>query len=123
MSATMFRATLVVVVVLGLAALAVMFIPTERAGSDCGTWPAPEYSDARIAELAESYAGVDVESLEALGEGDVVAGLAADARGVAVAKIACDEALSTRRNLTLGLLAGLVVVPAVAVFVGRAKRD
>jgi hypothetical protein len=123
MSERTFRATLVAVVVLGVFALAAMFLPTEKAGADCGTWPAPEYSDAKMAELAESYAGLDVESMTALGMGADVAALGANARAIATAKAACDDALSTRRNLTFGLLAGVALVPAGVVFVGRTKRD
>lgn len=123
MTATMFRAAIVTAVVFAIAALAVMFMPTEKAGADCGTWPAPEFSDARMAKLADSYDDLDLEAMRTLGMGDDAAELEAGGRSIVAAKIACDDALSARRNATLGLLAGLLIVPGGMVFVSRAKND
>lgn len=117
------RLTVVGMVVLALAGLFATFAPTEKAGADCGTWVSPAYTDEDMAELGEAYDDLDTTAMIELGMGDDVAELAADARGIAAAKIACDDALSTRRNISVALFGALVLLPILTMFLGGREPE
>lgn len=112
------RLTIVGMVVLLLTGLFALYAPTEKMGADCGTWASPELSDARMADLERRYDSLDTDAMIELGMGDDVTELAGQRGYIAAAKVACDDALSTRRNVTVGLFGGAVLLPLLVMFVG-----
>ena len=87
-----------------LAALATTFVPTAAGGFDCGTWP----SAANLVTYDGSY-----EPLEGLDVSEAVAESPLDA---------CDQKLSTRRVVSLALLAVSAVCGAYAGFLMWRRR-
>lgn len=93
-----------------LGAVLVTLTPATANGAQCGRWPAPEWSDARVTEL--------VSRAENLGpEGYAIA-----AR-VSRTAAGCRDELAGRRNLA-GVSAGVAGIgPAVVIFLAGARRQ
>lgn len=98
------------------AALAV-FLPTSPEGAVCGTWVAPEWGDEETQELLEKNQEL-AKYDELLGDN----GSAGRAVAIAESKRLCDDALGTRRTVSIALLILGVVGPALVLFVGRRPR-
>lgn len=113
------RIAVVIAATFLLAAAAATFLPTEPSGVEgCGSWVAPELSDDEYDGMIEDYSGM-YDDASRLGMGGDVYGGAAN---LARMKRACDDALATRRTLTIFLLGGAILVPAGVLFVGK-RRD
>jgi hypothetical protein len=113
------RIAVVLGIALLLAAVAATFLPTEPDGVEgCGSWVAPGISDGEYEDLIAEYGDL-YDDAEALGVESRVYGGAAN---LANAKRSCDDALGTRRTVSLLLLGGAVLVPAGVLFVGRRRE-
>jgi len=94
------------------------FLPTSPQGATCGTWVAPEWTDEGTRQLVED--GSELAKYD---------GLFGDSRGAGIAyaaaasKRVCDDALGTRRTISIVLLVLGVGGPALVLFVGRERRD
>lgn len=102
------RIAVAVAALFAVGALAFTLVPAGTANTDCGWWFSPEWDRDESRELATSLAGFGDE---------------ASAMVVARNWRECDEALSTRRNVSLGLLGAGVLIPGAVVFVGRGRRS
>lgn len=101
------RLAVVAGVVLLLGAVAATFLPTSPQGATCGSWVDPEWKDDETDELVRGWQDLGQDG---------------EAIGVRMVKRACDDALSTRRTVSLVLLGSAVVVPTGIAFVGGATR-
>lgn len=117
-----------IAIVAGLALLlgAALFtlLPTSASGATCGHWFSPEFTKANVSDLLGRQADLDAQ-IESSGDIPGNAELAAENEASAARLIenyrACDDALDTRRNLSIGLLIAAGVVPAAILFVGGRK--
>lgn len=117
-TATWKRSAIAVGVLCLLGAVAATFLPASPQGASCGTWVAPEWTAEKTDALVERAMDLTDQSLS-----DDIAdqgySLAANAR---LAQRLCDDALGTRRTVTLVLLGAGIVVPAALLFVAGARR-
>lgn len=90
-----------------LGALAFSFAPASSGGSECGWWGSPEWGEAESKDLAR-------RALETPGGEGI-------AFSTARAYRECNEKLVARRNVSLGLLAVALLLPAGIVYVGRSR--
>lgn len=113
------RVAIVAFFVCILGAVASLVLPTSPQGANCGTWLAPEWTDSGTAEI--------VDGTEALREQSLDPELSEDGTSMAYAAVTskrlCDDALGTRRTVSLVLLGMAVIVPAGVVFVGRGRSE
>jgi hypothetical protein len=90
-------------------------------GSSCGTWLTPEYGDEEVRALSEEI-GTTYDGARAF---DVLQDDASELAGVGAAlvrsKVACDDALGTRRTLTIVFLGLAIAAPLGVVFVGGSR--
>lgn len=101
------------------------FLPTSPEGATCGTWVAPEWTDEDMQDVADAAeVGEDLAALNIDGSLD---GQLSDLSGAAYAAVAskrlCDDALGTRRTVSIVLLILGVVAPAGVLFIAGARRD
>ena len=113
------RLALVTGLTLLLGAVLFTALPANVSNTECGWWVAPEWSESESRELGERYLAVAEEASTMEGGGELFEQSGAQAMKVANSYRACTDKLSTRRNLTLGLLASAVLVPAGILYVGR----
>lgn len=113
------RAAIVIGALFFIGAAAATFLPASPDGATCGTWVDPEWTDEAVDDLLDDWEGI-YNSTAGTSFGQ---GLASEAVGSAMSikasKTACDDALGTRRTISIVLLAGAVLVPAAVMFVGR----
>jgi hypothetical protein len=101
-------------------ALAATFLPASPStGGGCGTWIAPEYDRERVAQLVERGQRVVEDSA---GLGLDTSDLQASTVGLVRAYVECDEALGTRRTLSLGMLGLAVLLPGAVIFVAGRRE-
>ena len=116
---TLQRAAVALGALLVLGAVAATFLPTSPEGVTCGTWVSPEWSDSGVDELVGQAEDLAEEYGDFAGAGDQAEAMAANAlRNQRL----CDDALSTRRTVSLVLLGLAVLVPASLLFVGGGQR-
>lgn len=104
------RVAVVAFFLLLLGAVAAADLPTSPHGAECGTWFAPHWTDSRVQEVSDK-----AEGLQSDGSGIVYAAEATQR--------ACDDALGTRRTVSLVLLVLAVLVPAGVLFIGRGRTE
>lgn len=109
-----------IVVGLGLLLGAVLFTawPTSAQDSKCGHWFNPEWDRERSQNLAQEFFDL-AEEAEASGDDEIRAESESRAYSIASSYRRCDDALATRRNLSIGLLIAAGVIPAAILYVGR----
>jgi|SRR6478752_6549633 len=113
------RVAIVAFFICVLGSVAALVLPTSPQGASCGTWLAPEWTDSGTQRILDSTEDVREQNLDA----DLAQDGASIAYIAATSKRLCDDALGTRRTVSLVLLGLAVVVPAGIVFVGRARED
>ena len=115
------RLALVVGWALLLGAVALTFAPSHAIDATCGWWFTPEWNRERSKEIADGYMDMAHESqADPHGSPEIAefeGGARASALEVAQNYRACTDELTRRRNISLGLLAGGVVVPVAIRFV------
>ncbi|MDN4174752.1 hypothetical protein QWY28_17455 [Nocardioides sp. SOB77] len=90
-------------------AIAATFLPTFPQGATCGTWLSPEWKSDQSDELVDDFLEL---------------GAVGDAASVRLRQRLCDDALGTRRTVSLVLLGAAVLVPgAVLLVAGGRRRD
>ena len=116
---TLHRIAIAAAVILFLGAVAATLLPTSPQGATCGTWVTPEWQEDEVDEFVES--SLDLAERDPTGGGisGEVVGMAAGARA---AQRLCDDALGTRRTVTLVLVGLMVAVPVALVFIGAGRR-
>ena len=113
------RLAVVTWVLLLFAAVGATFLPTSPEGYTCGSWVDPEWGRESSDELVAEYEALADRAEGTPYEERAVAGAA----GVRLAQRACDDALGTRRTVSLALLGAAVLVPTCVLFVGAGRRE
>ena len=122
---TLTRISIVIAAVFVVGGVAMSFTSvTLESGTNCGSWVSPHYDDETLAEVAEGFAFSDFLSEQAEERGDDTSDLDM-ANAALLAEIEdCDDALSSRRILSLALLVMAIVGPGVLFFIrGGRKLD
>jgi len=121
------RLALVVGLALLLGALAFTFAPSKASDATCGWWFNTEWDRAESKKIADEYWDMLEESqadaLSSPGIAEVEGEIRASALDIAQNYRACTDELTRRRNISIGLLAGAVMVPVAILFVAGRENQ